>query len=204
VFYVNLRGLKTAPVDTSEQLFLHETLPGHHLQIALARENTALPNFRRGAHYSIFSEGWASYSETLGFDLGLYRDPYQHLAFLNSDLARSAALVADVGLHVEGWSREQAVEFVLEQTLSRQLFPDAERGARSGVERTMVWPAYSTVYKLGQMKMLELRARAEAKLGKRFDLRAFHDEILRDGALPVAVLEEKVDRWIHAVDVNSR
>jgi uncharacterized protein (DUF885 family) len=170
------------------------------LQLALARENAALPNFRRVAHYPIYGEGWASYSETLGFDLGLYRDPYQHLAFLNADLARSAALIMDVGLHVEGWSREQAIEFMLAQTLSGQLFPDAERGARSQVERAMVWPAFSTVYKLGMMKMLELRARAEAKLGQRFDLRAFHDEILKDGALPLAILEEKIDRWIASLN----
>jgi uncharacterized protein (DUF885 family) len=200
IFYVNLRALKTAPVGVSELLFLHETLPGHHLQIGLARENTALPNFRRTTNYPIFAEGWASYSETLGFDLGLYRDPYQHLAFLNADLSRSAALVADVGLHVEGWSREHAIEFILEQTLSRQLYADAERGTRSHVERAMVWPAYSTVYKLGLMKMLELRARAEAKLGKRFDLRAFHDEMLKDGALPVAILEDKIDRWIASLN----
>jgi uncharacterized protein (DUF885 family) len=104
----------------------------------------------------------------------------------------------DVGLHVEGWSREQAINFLRERTLSAHLFPDVERGMRSGVERAMVWPAFGTVYKLGQMKMLELRARAEAKLGKRFDPRAFHDEVLKDGAMPLPILEAKIDSWIAA------
>ena len=198
VFYVNLRNLKHSGVDASDSLFLHETFPGHHLQIALAQETRALPLFRRGATYSAYTEGWASYAETLGFELGLYRDPYQHLAFLNSELGRAAALVADVGLHVEGWSREQAMVFWREHTLSVHLFgaADVERGTRSGVERAMVWPAFGTVYKIGQMKMLELRARAEAKLGRRFSLRAFHNEILRDGAMPLPILEAKIDRWI--------
>ena len=199
VFYVNLRSLKEpSGGGASESLFLHETLPGHHLQIALARETQGLPLFRRGASYSAYVEGWASYAETLGFELGLYRDPYQHMAFLNGELGKAAALVMDVGLHVEGWSREQAINFLHEQTLSSHLFHDVERGRRSAVERAMVWPAFGTVYKLGQMKMLELRARAEAKLGKRFDLRAFHDEVLKDGAMPLPILEAKIDRWIAA------
>jgi uncharacterized protein (DUF885 family) len=202
VFYVNLRSLKQSGSDVSESLFLHETFPGHHLQIALAQENRALPLFRRGVGYSAYVEGWASYAETLGFELGLYRDPYQHLAFLNSQLGKAAALVADVGLHAEGWSREQTIQFWREHTLSAHLYPEVEveRGLRSGVERAMVWPAFGTVYKIGQMKMLELRARAEAKLGRRFSARAFHSEVLRDGALPLPVLEAKIDRWIASLN----
>lgn len=200
VFYVNLRNLKRSGSSVSESLFLHETLPGHHLQIALAQETRALPLFRRAGGYGAYVEGWASYAETLGFELGLYRDPYQHLAFLDSQLGKAAALVADVGLHVEGWSAEQAMVFWRRHTLSAHLFPEAdvERGTRSGVERAMVWPAFPTVYKIGQMKMLELRARAEAKLGRRFSLRAFHHEVLKDGAMPLPVLEAKLDRWIES------
>jgi uncharacterized protein (DUF885 family) len=195
LFYINMRTLSLGPTGISEALFLHETNPGHHLQISLARENTALPLFRRGGRYHAFVEGWASYAETLGFDLGLYKDPLQHLFFLNGEMSRAAALVVDPGLHARGWSREQAMQFYFDHTLA-SISDDAERGVRSGVERMMVWPAYSTGYKIGQLKMLELRARAEAKLGPRFDLRAFHDEVLKDGAMPLAILEEKIDRWI--------
>jgi uncharacterized protein (DUF885 family) len=200
VFYVNLRNLKQSGSGASESLFLHETFPGHHLQIALAQESRALPLFRRGAGYSAYVEGWASYAETLGYELGLYRDPYQHMDFLNGELGKALALVVDVGLHRDGWSREQAIDFYREHTLSLHLFTEAdvERGLRSGIERAMVWPAFGTVYKLGQMKMLELRARAEAKLGRRFSLRAFHSEVLRDGALPLPILEAKLDRWIES------
>jgi uncharacterized protein (DUF885 family) len=159
-------------------------------------ENRQLPSFRRVAHYHAYIEGWASYAETLGFDLGLYRDPYQHLSYLNTDLGRAARLVTDVGLHAQGWSRERAVQFLLDNTLNRELYVDAERSAQSVIDRDIVWPAYGPSYKLGLMKMLELRARAEAKLGARFDLRAFHDEILKDGAMPLDILDDKIDRWI--------
>jgi uncharacterized protein (DUF885 family) len=196
VFYVNLRGLKKEPAGVSELLFLHETLPGHHLQMALAAENTALPGFRRvGAHHA-YVEGWAAYAETLGFDLGLYRDPYERLAFHNVDLGRAARIVTDVGLHAQGWTREQAIAFFLDNTLNAELYADYQRGVESMIDRDMVWPAYGPGYKIGQLKMLELRARAEAKLGSRFDLREFHGEILKDGSLPLPILEDKIDRWI--------
>jgi uncharacterized protein (DUF885 family) len=196
VFYVNLRSLKREPGGASELLFLHEALPGHHLQLAGTFENRELPSFRRVAHYHAYVEGWASYAETLGFELGLYRDPYQHLSYLNTDLGRAARMVTDVGLHAQGWSRERAVQFLLDNTLSRELFVDAERSAQSVIDRDIVWPAYGPSYKIGLMKMLELRARAEAKLGARFNLRAFHDEVLKDGALPLDILDDKIDRWI--------
>jgi uncharacterized protein (DUF885 family) len=199
VFYLNLRTLKVAPIGVSEPLFLHEVYPGHHLQVSLARENPGLPNFRRASGYHAFVEGWASYAETLGFDLGLYKDPLQHLFFLSGELWRATALVVDTGLHVDGWSREQAMKFLLDHTLARQLSADAELGVRSSVERMMAWPAYSTGYKIGQLKILELRARAEARLGARFNLRAFHDELIKDGGLPLGILEEKIDRWIQSL-----
>ena len=150
LFYINMRALSLGPIDTSEALFLHETNPGHHLQISLARENTALPLFRRGAGHNAFVEGWASYAETLGFDLGLYKDPLQHLYFLSSELSRAATLVVDPGLHAEGWSREQAMRVLLRSHARPQLSDDVERGMRSWVERMMVWPAFGTVYKIGR------------------------------------------------------
>lgn len=198
IFYLNLRGLENEPGGVSELLFLHETLPGHHLQLAGAFENRELPNFRRAAGNPAYVEGWASYAETLGFDLGLYKDPYQHLSYLNADLGRAARLVTDVGLHAQGWSRDRAIQFTLENTLNRELYVDAERGARSVIDRDIVMPAYGPSYKIGLMKIQELRARAEAKLAERFDLRAFHDEILKDGALPLDILDYKIDRWIAA------
>lgn len=198
IFYLNLRGLENEPGGVSELLFLHETLPGHHLQLAGTFENRELPGFRRVAGYAAYVEGWASYAEALGFDLGLYKDPYQHLSYLNADLGRAARLVTDVGLHAQGWSRDRAIRFMLESTLNRELYADAERGARSMIDRDIVMPAYGPSYKIGLMKIQELRARAEAKLGERFDLRAFHDEVLKDGALPLDILEDKIDRWIAA------
>ena len=198
IFYLNLRGLENEPGGVSELLFLHETLPGHHLQLAGSFENRELPSFRRVAGYPAYVEGWASYAETLGFDLGLYQDPYQHLSYLNVDLGRAARLVTDVGLHAQGWSRDRAIQFTLENTLNRELYADAERGARSMIDRDIVMPAYGPSYKIGLMKMLELRARAESKLAERFDLRAFHDEVLKDGALPLDILDDKIDRWIAA------
>jgi uncharacterized protein (DUF885 family) len=198
VFYVNLRGLKNDPDGggVSELLFLHEALPGHHFQMALAFENTALPGFRRVGAHAVYVEGWASYAETLGFDLGLYRDPYQRLAFHNIDLGRAVRILTDVGLHVHGWTREQAIRFFLDNTLNAELYLDYQRGAESMIDRDTVWPSYGPGYKIGQLKMLELRARAEAKLGTRFDLRDFHGEILKDGSLPLPILEDKIDRWI--------
>jgi uncharacterized protein (DUF885 family) len=196
VFYVNLRGLKNDAAGVSEFLFLHEALPGHHLQMALAFENDALPGFRRVGAFHAYGEGWASYAETLGFDLGLYRDPFERLAFHNVDLGRAARIVSDVGLHVHGWTREQAVRFILDNTLNAEMYLDYQRGVDSMIDRDMVWPAYGPGYKIGQLKMLELRARAEAKLGASFDLREFHGEILKDGSLPLPILEDKIDRWI--------
>lgn len=196
VFYVNMRGLQRGPIGVSVALFLHEALPGHHLQIALQQENTSLPSFRRGGNFSAFSEGWAVYAELLGLELGLYEDPFQHLAMLNTNLSRAVRLVVDVGLHAKGWSREDAVKFILDNTLDRHLYPDVDRGVARQVERIMAWPAQGLAYKIGQLKFSELRARAEKALGAKFDLRTFHDELLKDGALPLDILEAKMDRWI--------
>ncbi|MGH8635345.1 MAG: DUF885 domain-containing protein [Burkholderiales bacterium] len=196
VFYLNLRALRKEPQGVSMSLFLHETLPGHHLQMALAQENRALPGFRRVGHWHGFVEGWAMYAEDLGFDMGLYHDPYQHLNKLAGDQFHAARMVTDVGLHVKGWSREQAIQFMRDTTLGPHLWVDFEGGVASSVERQMSWPGYALGYKIGQLKILELRARAESRLGPKFELRAFHDELLKDGAMPLEILEAKMDRWI--------
>jgi uncharacterized protein (DUF885 family) len=198
VFYVNLRALATGPTAPSVALFLHETFPGHHLQMALAQENRALPNFRRVGHWQAYVEGWAMYAEDLGFDLGLYADPYQHLNKLAGDEFHAARLVTDVGLHVNGWSREQAMKFLEANTLGPHFWIDYQRGLVSTVERQMSWPGYALGYMIGKLKMQELRERARTKLGPKFDLRAFHDEVLRDGALPLDILDAKIERWIAA------
>lgn len=196
VFYANLRALQVGPVTASESLFLHEALPGHHLQIRIAQENTSLPNFRRFPAYTAFIEGWARYGESLGRELGFYRDPYQYLAWMNGDLTMAVRLILDVGIHAKGWTREQAIAFAQKNTLSAVLYDDSGRGFESLVERIMATPGQVLSYKIGELKIRELRARAESKLGPKFDLRAFHDELLKDGAMPLDMLEAKLDRWI--------
>ena len=196
VFYANLRALNREPSPVYVGLFLHETLPGHHLQIAIAQENTALPSFRRIGNYAGFSEGWARYAEWLGLEMGLYDDAYQRLVWLHGDLFSAARLIVDAGIHAQGWSREQAIRFLEDNTLSRELFADYEQGLVSVVERAISVPAYATAYKIGELRFRDLRRRAETELGPRFDVRAFHDELLKDGAMPLEILQAKMERWI--------
>jgi uncharacterized protein (DUF885 family) len=196
VFYLNLNTLRKAAMGASVSLYLHETLPGHHLQQALAQENRSLPNFRRVGHWQAYTEGWAVYAEDLGFDMDMYDDPYEHLSKLSGDLHHAARLVTDVGIHVKGWSRDEAIDFVRKNTLGPHLWPDFESGVVSSVERQMALPGFALGYTIGQLKFRELRERAHAKLGERFDLRAFHDEVLKGGALPLDILEAKIERWL--------
>jgi len=189
VFYLNSADLRSpggAPVYRS--LLLHEAVPGHHFQITLQRENKALPGYRRFGWYTAFGEGWGLYAESLGIELGIYGNRWDRLGMLDAELFRARRLVVDVGLHDKGWTREQAITYLGGPT------PNNERE----VERYMVWPGQALAYKIGQLKFLGLRRRAEAALGARFDVRAFHDELLRDGAMPLSVLEAKMDRWIAA------
>ena len=189
VFYLNtaeLRSRNGAPVYRN--LFLHEAVPGHHFQIALQRENRTLPGFRRFGSYTAFGEGWALYAEALGAELGVYQNRRQRLGMLAAELFRARRLVVDVGLHDKGWTREQAIEYLGGPT------PNNVRE----VERYMVWPGQALGYKIGQLRILALRQKAETVLGAAFDVRAFHDELLRDGAMPLSVLEAKMDRWLAA------
>jgi len=175
-----------------ENLFLHEAIPGHHFQISLAMESSTLPKFRRYDATNAYVEGWALYTESLGKELGLYADPYQYLGMLFGDMHRAIRLVVDTGLHAKGWTREQALAFEAENEGGK---PEDQRHVAE-IERYMAWPGQALGYKIGQLKIRELRARAEKQLGTKFDLPAFHDRVLLEGALPLAVLDAHVQGWI--------
>jgi uncharacterized protein (DUF885 family) len=192
IFYVNARGIADSPRRPSEALFLHEAVPGHHFQISLQRERSALPRFRRFSSYTAFVEGWALYSESLGRELGLYTEPQQYFSRLSSELFRAVRLVVDVGLHRKGWTREQALKFMIENTSA------SESGAALEIDRYIALPGQALAYKIGQLKISGIRAKAEKILGSKFDIRAFHDELLKDGALPLDLLEAKMDAWMES------
>ena len=190
IFYANAYDLKARPKWAMEALSLHEGNPGHHFQITIAREQQDLPRFRRFGGYTAYSEGWGLYAESLGPDLGMYRDPYQYFGRLEGELFRAIRLVVDTGLHSKGWTREQVLEYIDANSATSDARAVAE------TERYIAIPGQALAYKIGQLKISELRARAEQKLGPSFDVRKFHTVILADGALPLDVLEAKVDRWI--------
>ncbi|OFV88303.1 MAG: hypothetical protein A2V74_07990 [Acidobacteria bacterium RBG_16_70_10] len=189
-YWVNTHALPSRTLYTLEALTLHEAVPGHHLQIALAKELDGLPPFRRFSYIDAFGEGWGLYSERLGLEAGFYTDPYANFGRLTYEMWRACRLVVDTGLHEKGWTREQAVAFMAERTaLSRH-----EIGTE--VDRYISWPGQALAYKMGELKIRELRARAEKALGERFDVRAFHDAVLAQGAVPLAVLEEQIEAFI--------
>lgn len=190
IFYANAYDLKARPKWAMEALSLHEGNPGHHFQITLQREQKDLPKFRRFGGYTAYSEGWGLYAESLGPELGLYVDPYQYFGMLEGELFRAIRLVVDTGLHSKGWTREQALDYIVANSATSE----ARRVAET--ERYIAIPGQALAYKIGQLKLLELRSRAQRELGDRFDLRKFHTVILADGPLPLDVLEAKVDRWI--------
>lgn len=189
-FYVNTYDLPSRPKFSMTALALHEAVPGHHLQIAIAQELTQLPWVRRQMGFTAFVEGWALYAERLGYEMHLYDEPFQRYGALSFDMWRACRLVVDVGLHHKRWTREQAVQFMMEHAANPEL------DTRSEVDRYAVWPGQALAYKIGQLKILELRAKAEKELGAKFDIRAFHDTILGEGALPLSMLEAQVNAWI--------
>ena len=192
IFYVNTYDLPSRKTWDSEDLYLHEAKPGHHFQLALQQELTGLPAFRRFGGETAFAEGWGLYSETIGRELGVLQDPYMYFGALQNELWRAIRLVVDTGFHSKGWTREQVIAYMLENSATSQT------DAVSEAERYMAIPGQALAYKIGQLKITELRARAERALGNRFDIRAFHDEVLKDGAVPLPVLEAKIERWIAA------
>jgi uncharacterized protein (DUF885 family) len=182
--------LKARPLFALEALALHEAVPGHHLQLAIQQELDDLPNFRRFADCTAFIEGWALYAERLGLECGFYADPYSDFGRLSMEMWRACRLVVDTGIHWYDWSRPKAIAFMQENSAQSLHNIEAE------VDRYIGWPGQALAYKIGELKIRELRALAEQELGERFDVRAFHDRVLSGGAVPLDVLEESVKAWI--------
>ena len=191
-YYVNLYQPEVRPKFEMEVLSVHESVPGHHLQIALAQELTGLPEFRRNGGFTAFIEGWGLYSERLGYDMGLYQDPYSRYGQLVYDMWRAVRLVVDTGIHYFGWDRQKAIDYFLDNAAK------TETDIVNEIDRYIGWPGQALAYKMGQMKMLELRREAETALGEAFDIRAFHDHLLGAGAIPLDVLESRMDEWLAA------
>lgn len=190
IFYVPVPDAATYNTLSDEDLFLHEAIPGHHYQISLQQENDSLPEFRKLLGNSAYIEGWALYTESLGKELGLYTDPYQYFGMLSGEMHRAIRLVVDAGMHTQGWTREQAIQYSLEHEAETEASIIAE------IERYMAIPGQALSYKVGQLKIRELRNKAERALGEDFDIGEFHNKVLESGTLPLSLLEGKVDRWV--------
>lgn len=189
-FEANLNNLRTRPTFDMENVFLHEAVPGHHLQIARAQELGALPEFRRHAFFVAYTEGWALYAESLGSELGLYTDPYSRFGRLSWEMVRACRLVIDTGIHAFDWERARAIDYMMQNAGLQRSFAEAE------IDRYISTPSQALGYKLGEIKIKTLRAKASAALGERFDVRRFHNALIDDGAVPLDVLEQRIDAWI--------
>jgi uncharacterized protein (DUF885 family) len=189
-YMVNTYRLDMRPKYEMEALTLHEAVPGHHLQVARALELRELPDFRRNAPFTAFTEGWGLYAESLGEEMGFYTDPYSKFGQLTYEMWRACRLVVDTGMHRFGWSRQRAIDFMKENTAK------SEQDIVVEIDRYIVWPGQALAYKLGELKIKQLRARAQRELGDRFDVRKFHNAVLDNGPLPLDVLEREIDRWI--------
>jgi uncharacterized protein (DUF885 family) len=189
-FYVPIPDVANYNYYGDEDLFLHEAIPGHHFQISLQQENQQLPDFRKFNWFGAYGEGWALYTESLGKELGLYKDPYQYFGMLGNEMHRAIRLVVDTGLHSKGWTREQAIQYSLENEA------ESEASIIAEIERYMAVPGQALSYKIGQLKIMELRHTAEQKMGENFDIKVFHQKVLESGVMPLALLEQKINRWI--------
>jgi len=189
-YYINLKDMNELPIYQMQALAYHEGIPGHHMQIAIGMELEGLPKFRTLGGHTSYIEGWALYSEGLPKELGLFTDPYQEFGQLSMEIFRSARLVLDTGIHAKKWTREQAVQYMLDNTAN------SEGDVRAEIDRYIVWPGQATAYKIGMIKIQSLRKKAETALGDTFDIREFHDVILANGSVPLTILEELVDSWI--------
>ena len=194
IFYTPIPNASEYNVYSDESLFLHEAIPGHHYQISLTQENEELPMFRKILFYSGYGEGWALYSESLGKELGLYTDPYQYFGMLGAEMHRAVRLVVDTGMHSKGWTREQAIQYCLENEA------ESEAGIISEIERYMANPGQALSYKIGQLKILELRSKAEKELGDKFKIGEFHNQVLETGCIPLQLLDSKINKWISETD----
>ena len=192
IFYVPIPNVKQYNTYSDEDLFLHEAIPGHHYQISLQQENELLPSFRKDLWYSSYGEGWALYAESLGSELGLYKDPYQYFGMLSAEIHRAIRLVVDTGIHSKGWSREKAIEYSLNNEA------ESKESIISEIERYMANPGQALSYKIGQLKIQELRDNAKKVLGKKFDIKVFHRKILESGCIPLQLLEQKINNWVNS------
>ncbi|AZR31611.1 DUF885 domain-containing protein [Xanthomonas vasicola] len=190
IFYVNTSDLPSRKTWEAESLYLHEAVPGHHYQLGLQQQLTDLPKFRRLGGETAYIEGWGLYAESLGRELGLYQDPYNYYGYLQNALWRSVRLVTDTGLHSKGWTRNQAIDYMVDNSAMTRTDAEAE------VDRYMAIPGQALAYKVGEMKIAQLREQAQRELGPRFDVRAFHTEVLKDGSVPLDILQNKIQRWI--------
>ena len=192
IFYTPIPDATKYNTYSDESLFLHEAIPGHHYQISLTQENELLPMFRKTLWYSGYGEGWALYCESLGKELGLYDDPYQYFGMLGAEMHRAIRLVVDTGIHSKGWTREEAIQYSLDNEA------ESEAGIISEIERYMAMPAQALSYKIGQLKIKELRQLSQLKLGDDFNISEFHNKILESGCVPLALLENKINNWINS------
>jgi uncharacterized protein (DUF885 family) len=190
IFYVPIPDIANYNLYGDEDLFLHEAIPGHHFQVSLQQENQQLPDFRKFNWFGAYGEGWALYTESLGKELGLYKDPYQYFGMLGNEMHRAIRLVVDTGMHSKGWTREQAIQYSFENEA------ESEASIVAEIERYMAIPGQALSYKIGQLKIIELREKAEAKMGSKFDIKKFHEKVLESGVLPLALLEKKINDWI--------
>jgi uncharacterized protein (DUF885 family) len=192
IFYVPIPDVRKYNKYSDEALFLHEAIPGHHYQLSLQQENTELPEFLHPESMGVFVEGWALYAESLGRELGLYKDPIQYFGMLSMEMHRAIRLVVDTGIHSKGWTREQAIQYSLDNEA------ESEESVIAEIERYMATPGQALSYKIGQLKIRELRTKAETKLGDKFSVTEFHNQVLNSGSLPLVLLEAKIDNWINS------